>query len=157
MTKPILTLGLSLALLACGSPEQPETDGSDGADDRSRAIASVTGGEIRSHMEVLADDAMQGREAGTEFYEMAADYVIGEYKAIGLEPLGDGGSYLQSIQFLESRLVPESAKMSLHKGDDAVADEHQIRGDLLLGFSETAIADELVAEHERQRLVALVQ
>ena len=72
-------------------------------------------------MELLASDDMQGREAGTEFYQRAADYVVSQYRAAGLHPLGDDGSYFQSIEFFETRLIPESARFSLGQGDARLA------------------------------------
>ena len=71
-------------------------------------------------MELLASDDMQGREAGTEFYRRAAAYVVSQYDAAGLRPLGDEGSYLQTIEFFETRLVPESARFSLNRGEEEI-------------------------------------
>lgn len=86
---------------------------------QAKAIASVTGSEVRAHMEVLAADEMQGREAGTEHYQAAADYVAEQYRRTGLEPMGDlegqKRSFFQSIQFIETRLVPESARLAFQK------------------------------------------
>jgi len=84
------------------------------------AINSVSGAEVREHMEVLAADDMQGREAGTEYYDKAAAYVIEQYEAMGLKPLGDDGTYLQNIEFFETRLIPESAQMSISKDGETV-------------------------------------
>lgn len=102
------TIVLLLALAGCSSAvEEP-------ADEHSAAIGSVTGVDIRTHMEVLADDAMEGREAGTVGYAKAADYVAAQYRSIGLLPLGDNGTFMQSIEFFETRLLPESARFTLH-------------------------------------------
>ncbi|HUD96265.1 MAG TPA: hypothetical protein VMO24_01910 [Woeseiaceae bacterium] len=72
-------------------------------------------------MEVLAADDMRGREAGTEGHRKAAAYVASRFAEIGLEPLGDGGTYLQNIAFLETRPVPGSEAFTLHRGDGDVA------------------------------------
>jgi hypothetical protein len=82
---------------------------------RAAALASITGCAIRSHMEILAADDMEGREAGTEGFRKAAEYVTDQYRAIGLRPLGDGGSYLQSVEFFETRLEPASARLVLNR------------------------------------------
>jgi hypothetical protein len=102
---------LVLAVVACDRAEQGEDS------DIDLAIGSVTGAEIRAHMEVLASDDMQGREAGTVGFQKAADYVAAQYRRIGLLPLGDAQSYFQSIDFFETRLDPESAHFVLHSGD----------------------------------------
>ena len=56
---------------------------------------------------VLADDAMEGRQAGTEGHRRAAAYVIEELREIGLEPAGTEG-YLQPVAF-EEQLVDHAA------------------------------------------------
>ena len=48
----------------------------------------------------LADDAMEGRQAGTEGHRRAAAYVIDELREIGLEPAGTDG-FLQPVRFEE--------------------------------------------------------
>ncbi len=110
MKQITITILSALVFLSCLA-ETPSP-----AADRAAAIASITGHGIRAHMEVLAADDMKGREAGTVDYERAADYVTRQYRAAGLEPMGDDGGYFQSIDFFETRLVPESAQLSFHKG-----------------------------------------
>lgn len=46
-------------------------------------------------MRVLADDAMEGREAGTPGYAMAVDHVTRRFAEIGLTPGGDAGGWEQ--------------------------------------------------------------
>ncbi len=95
----------------------------------SAALQSVHGNEIRKHMEVLAADDMQGREAGTEPYLAAAEYVAAQFNAAGLEPLGDDGTYLQHVRFMETRLVPELASFTLTRGATTVS--LQLRDDFV--------------------------
>jgi Zn-dependent M28 family amino/carboxypeptidase len=52
---------------------------------------------IRAHMAFLADDLMEGREAGTRGYDIAAKYVATQFALLGLKPAGDAGSYLQAV------------------------------------------------------------
>jgi hypothetical protein len=56
-----------------------------------QAMQRIDTNAIRSHIAWLADDKLKGRQAGTEGYLMAVDYVIGQYKNIGLSPAGDNG------------------------------------------------------------------
>ena len=109
----ILCLPLFL-VLACDSVEETAID------TRSVALDSITGDEIRNHMEVLADDDMQGRAAGTVGFDSAAKYVAGQYRSIGLLPLGDKGSYFQEIRFFETRLREDSAAATLSNGETEV-------------------------------------
>ena len=68
---------------------------------------------IRSHIAYLADDKLKGRLPGTEGYQMAVDYVVDQYKKIGLVPGGDNGSYLQNLIIRRSVLVNSSASAIL--------------------------------------------
>ncbi|NOY63257.1 MAG: M20/M25/M40 family metallo-hydrolase [Gammaproteobacteria bacterium] len=47
-------------------------------------------------IQVLAGDEMQGRGLGTVQLDRAADYIAESFKAAGLEPGGDNGSYFQT-------------------------------------------------------------
>ncbi len=132
MNKLRISLALAVLVSACG----PSEEASETADDRSIAVESVTGAEIRAHMEILAADDMRGREAGTQFYDQAADYVVQQYEALGLEPLGDDGTFFQAIEFLETRLVRGSARLVLTK--DAASQDLVFRDDFIRagGFGE---------------------
>ena len=68
---------------------------------------------MRAHIEFLADDLMEGREAGTRGYDLAAKYVASQMKLLGLEPAASGGGYFQPIQFMTSRLDEGSASLSI--------------------------------------------
>ena len=56
---------------------------------------------LLEHVEVLAGEEMAGRGLGTPGLEMAADYIVGQFKAIGLQPGGDNGSYSQVFRVAE--------------------------------------------------------
>lgn len=82
---------------------------------------SVSASRMRADMEVLAADGMRGREAGTEDYARAAAFVAKQFGDIGLQPLGDEGGFLQSVEFIETRLVPNSGALTLRsQGRDLV-------------------------------------
>jgi Zn-dependent M28 family amino/carboxypeptidase len=59
--------------------------------------------EIRAHVEFLADDLLEGREAGTRGYDLAARYVATRYAAMGLVP-PVAGSWYQAVPLVRSRL-----------------------------------------------------
>ena len=59
----------------------------------------ITVSEIKSHIEYLASDKLEGRFTGSEGCEEAADYISDEFKNYGLKPLYDG-DYLQSFSFI---------------------------------------------------------
>ncbi len=63
--------------------------------------------------EALSNDGMQGRDTGSPAYQRAAEYVAGRFKAAGLEPAGEGGSYFQSVPMHEISVVPEGTSFRL--------------------------------------------
>lgn len=86
------------------------------------AVQAQTIPGLRAHLNFLADDLLEGREAGTEGYLLAARYVESQYRQIGLEPAGTDG-YLQPIEFRRYQLVPDSGSIvigdrELERGKD---------------------------------------
>ncbi len=49
------------------------------------------------HIRYLADDRLEGREVGTQGARCAAEYIVSELSALGLEPAGEAGTYYQSF------------------------------------------------------------
>ena len=64
---------------------------------------------IRSHVAYLADDKLKGRLPGTEGYQMAVDYVVDQFKKMGIGPGGDNGSYTQKLIIRKSMVENSSA------------------------------------------------
>jgi len=52
---------------------------------------------MKADVATLADDAMQGRGVGTQGLQAAGDYIAEQFRAAGLDPAGDDGSYFQSF------------------------------------------------------------
>ncbi len=59
---------------------------------------------LKAHMTYLADDLLEGREAGTRGNALAALYLQTQFAAIGLQPAGDKASYLQCFRVRTTRL-----------------------------------------------------
>src|SRR5438067_3019077 len=74
---------LLLALLAGGAPAAPARDVAAGSETR-----------LRRDVTFLASDACEGRGPTTRGLDLAARYIAGEFRRIGLKP-GPGGSYFQ--------------------------------------------------------------
>jgi hypothetical protein len=51
--------------------------------------------------EALSNDSMEGRDTGTAAYQRAAEYVADRFKAAGLKPAGDDGTYFQRVPMHE--------------------------------------------------------
>lgn len=74
---------------------------------------------MKAHVLFLASDAMRGREAGTQEYDIAAQYVASQYYAAGLRPAGDAGSYLQQVPLLSFRPA-DKGTVTTTRGDTSV-------------------------------------
>jgi len=65
----------------------------------------ITEAQLRSHMEFLASDALQGRAGGTRDEWIAATYVGSQLRRVGVEPMGDNGTYVQAIEMVVEEAV----------------------------------------------------
>ena len=62
---------------------------------------------FRAHVTFLADDLLEGREAGSRGYDVAARYVASQFAALGLRP-GNGDSWYQPVQFVRVPVDPRA-------------------------------------------------
>ncbi|MGI8560673.1 MAG: M20/M25/M40 family metallo-hydrolase, partial [Luteimonas sp.] len=65
---------------------------------------------IEADVRYLADDRLEGREAGTRGYDLAAGYIARRYDEIGLQPAGEGETYFQHVPLLKATLQEEGAR-----------------------------------------------
>ena len=77
VTRSLLSLLIAVMMAPSGA-----------AADATRAEAAA---RIRADVEFLADDSLEGREAGTDGYDDAADYVVRRLKEIGAQPANRDG------------------------------------------------------------------
>jgi hypothetical protein len=55
---------------------------------------------LLDHIKYLASDDLKGRAAGSPELERAADYIAQQFKAIGLKPGGDDGTWFQPFELV---------------------------------------------------------
>lgn len=55
--------------------------------------------KIKTHIKTLADDAMQGRQTGSEGERMALEYIEKQFKNLKLIPKGESETYQQEFPF----------------------------------------------------------
>jgi len=89
----LLLSGLAALSLAGGALAQPAP-----------ATPEFSAEAFRGHVAFLADDLLEGREAGSRGYDIGARYVATQFEALGLRPGGPGGAWQQPIEFLRYRL-----------------------------------------------------
>jgi Zn-dependent M28 family amino/carboxypeptidase len=83
------------------------------------------------HIKVLASPAYEGRLTGSPGYDKAARYVAAKFKAAGLKPGGDKGTYFQAVKYLEERVDAGHSSVSL--GDGGKSTPLAVGPDLILG------------------------
>jgi Zn-dependent M28 family amino/carboxypeptidase len=93
------------------------------------ASARVTAANIVGPLRYLSDDLLEGRAPGTRGSELAIKYIASEYEAMGLQPGGDGGTWLQKVPLvgLTASLPPAvrfdrpgAASLALGVGEDVM-------------------------------------
>jgi hypothetical protein len=92
------TLALATLLAVAAAPQSPD-------------LASE-GKAWWAHVQVLADDKLEGRNVGTTGYDMAVDYVEAQFKAIGLKPAGTSG-FRQPVTFDSRTLSADISRLAL--------------------------------------------
>jgi Zn-dependent M28 family amino/carboxypeptidase len=98
---------------------------------------------IEADVRFLADDLLEGREAGTRGFDLAALYVAAQYRLIGLEPAGEDGSYFQRVPMVRGVRQREGARFVLAR--EGREQEFTFQTDYLPAINFTAGAAEIMA------------
>ncbi|WP_109808154.1 M20/M25/M40 family metallo-hydrolase [Sphingosinithalassobacter portus] len=69
---------------------------------------------LHDHVAYLASDELRGREAGTPDFDKAADYVVSQMEAIGLQPGGVDGTWFQPVPLVTYK--PGDVSISFSRG-----------------------------------------
>jgi Zn-dependent M28 family amino/carboxypeptidase len=88
----VLVCAASVAALSSGASAQPDTRSAE---------------RIKAHVAFLADDLLQGREAGTPGFDIAAAYVASQLAQIGVKPGAADGTYFQRVPMTAARPADE--------------------------------------------------
>jgi hypothetical protein len=80
----------------------------------SHTTGAITVADLRSRLFRIADDSMMGRETGSLGAFKTADYVAAEFKRLGLQPAGEGGTWFQTVPFFVG--VPVARSLSIQNG-----------------------------------------
>ncbi|HEV1994679.1 MAG TPA: M28 family peptidase [Candidatus Acidoferrum sp.] len=104
----------------------------------STAMRGIDAERIRATVKFLSDDSLQGRGTGQKGGDVAADWIAEQFRAYGLQPAGDNGSFFQDVKFYgvttdqqktQLAFVPKSgAQLTLKFADDYVATDQTHSG-----------------------------
>jgi len=88
-------LGLLIASAQCAAADSPARE----------PWTFVRQEAIRSHVDFLASDLLEGRAAASRGYDIAAAYVASQFRQSGLAPPGDQADFYQTVPLLEATPV----------------------------------------------------
>jgi len=71
----------------------------------SAATPPIDADRLLGHIKFLASDDLKGRASGSPELERAADYIAQQFKAIGLKPGGDDGTWFEPFQLVAGLTV----------------------------------------------------
>jgi hypothetical protein len=130
---PLIALTIASSVLAQsnGSPTRTE--------------AAISAADVRARIAFLASDALRGRDTPSPGLETAAQYIANEFKALGLQPLGDSGTFIQRYPYDRRELKATGARVELRAGDTGQTLRYLQQYFLLPGPIDTASAPVMFA------------
>lgn len=112
--------------LISGSAESAPVEVTSAPDEESiegpdfETVPAITEEDIRNQLGYLASEELGGRLTGTKGEHLATAHVAKAFKAWGLEPGGDDGTYYQSFEFTAGVDVGEDNELSLKIGEETI-------------------------------------
>jgi Zn-dependent M28 family amino/carboxypeptidase len=85
-----------LPLAACAAPEGAQLL----RKDVQPALASLAADDLLGHMRVLSSDVFEGRGPGTKGDQLTVDYLVAQFKSLGLEPGNPDGTFVQRVPLM---------------------------------------------------------
>jgi hypothetical protein len=73
--------------------------------------AAITASDLRTRVFIFADDSMQGRLVATPGNVKGVEYIANEVKRLGLVPMGENGTYFQTVN-LVNRAFDDASRFS---------------------------------------------
>ena len=133
----VFSILVSSLLIACNQPTNQSSE--------PNQVASTINLEnnLRAHVEFLADDYLQGRDTGSNEYEIAARYVASHFNQFGLKPAGEDNSWFQSVPFIKTRVNKDSIGLTLHT--DGADQSLEYPQEFIMGANPNSNADKLTA------------
>ncbi|MCF7808815.1 MAG: M28 family peptidase [Candidatus Marinimicrobia bacterium] len=85
---------------------------------------SISWEDYWAHVSYFASDELQGRNTGSEGYDLAAKYAAEKFKAAGLQPFGDDSTYFQRVPFNRARLTQSTFDLTFVTQKGAISTEY---------------------------------
>ena len=95
---------------------------------------------IRAHVKFLSSDLLEGRGPGTRGDALTQGYLAAQFEALGLQPAGDNGTYLQKVSLLGLTTVGEKSRLAFTKNGAPLLGPLAYR-DQFAGGNQTQVED----------------
>jgi peptidase M28-like protein len=82
----------------------------------SKAAATISAPDVARRIGIIADDSMMGRDTPSRGLDLTAQYVADQFRAFGLRPGGDSGSWFQRYSITRRRLDLARSRVFLTAG-----------------------------------------
>ena len=104
-----LSVVVMTTLLVCGCHHHPNNEKAAASSSEGLFSPGIVGPDLAQHLRALAERNGQGDDN-----QQVVDYVVAQFKRIGLEP-GNNGSWLQDVPYLEASLhAPQDTQLSIN-------------------------------------------
>lgn len=106
------------------------------AAERAQAAQQITADSLLQHVKVLSSDAFEGRKPGTEGEEATVNYIASQFKALGLLPGTQQGSFIQPVELMgitsqtTLKLTVNGKPLPVKQGADYVAASMRFQPDI---------------------------
>jgi len=122
MHKTVALFVSTLLIAACSGSESKPPAGATGA--QTPAVRHTPMGElpdidqdaVMAHTKVLSSDEYEGRGPGTRGEELTVDYLVDQFKKIGLKPGNTDGTFIQKVPLVG--ITPTPAPLVFKKGHE---------------------------------------
>ncbi|MDO9588026.1 MAG: M28 family metallopeptidase [Brevundimonas sp.] len=112
---------------------------------------------LNEHVRVLASDEFEGRGVATPGEQLTVDYLVGQFQALGLEPGGPDGQWLQTAQLGRTRqdgpatitITASGASRALARGPDLLVSSDRPVDRITVTDAEVVFAGYGVSAPER--------
>jgi hypothetical protein len=99
--RKLLFLLIAVITISCSSSQQNSP---------STLSPGITAGDLRAHFNFLSQDTLHNREMGSPGAAVAARYIAGHFRKIGLQPMSDDSTYYQQFAVNLAKQKPRQSK-----------------------------------------------
>jgi hypothetical protein len=89
----------------------------------------ITAAQMRTYLEFIASDELEGRDTPSRGLDIAAMYIAQHLKSWGIKPMGDAGTYFQKFPLRRNKIDPSGTRLMLNNqtfvyGEDFLSSFH---------------------------------